>query len=155
MRPDYSYYIEIPFYALFYWTWQDIANTSRQGFYFYLFSKALVHQTYNLFNSNQKRPLKVILVNGLCDFCDIELPREYVLEIFKKNIEDQCLQQSEGIACNLKRLLSGEESAWRKQSSRIFHEAASALNKKGNQCLVKLFWIRILCKMNYQLWFKS
>lgn len=40
-----------------------------------------------------------------------------------------------------------------KEPNRIIHATASALNKRRNYCLVKLFWIRIDCKMNHQLWF--
>ena len=47
---------------------EDTARPSGQGFYYYLFSQAPVHWTYNLFNSNHKKPLKVILVNGFVTF---------------------------------------------------------------------------------------
>ena len=47
---------------------QDTARPSGQGFYYYLFSQAPGHWTYHLFNSNHKKPLKVILVNGLVTF---------------------------------------------------------------------------------------
>lgn len=61
---------------------QDTARPSGQEFYYYLFSQAPGHWTYHLFNSNHKKPLKVILVNGLVTFVILNFWRNTYVRFF-------------------------------------------------------------------------